>query len=75
MRAELVVVSKSSKHRHCEKAPGWPLEAGAVPNCAPAVLRDELLQRQGERVGVVHRAVYMGIAQNRPAVVVSRVQS
>src|SRR5437764_13179664 len=51
VRLELVVSVERGQHREVEHAARAPIEAGSIPDRAPAIFGDEVLQRPIEIVG------------------------
>src|SRR3954463_8146773 len=67
VRAELGRAVQRGEHGEVDEAAGLALEARAVPDRAPAELRDELLHRLAELGAALQRAIDVGVAEDRPA--------
>src|SRR5579884_1500084 len=66
VQAHLVRPIEGGQHRQVYEAARLLVEPGPVPDLAPAPFGDELLERLGEGVGILDRAVDIFGAEHRP---------
>lgn|SRR5579871_62323 len=64
MKAKFVLAIEGDGHGKSKKAARVAREAGARPNFAPGVARDEVLKGGCEVCGCAHGTIHMGVAEN-----------